>query len=1254
MNSRSALGILWVWMILVVGFNHETLGCVEEERKGLLEFKAYVQPYLNNPTLLQSWVDDDSRSHECCAWERVECNSTTNRVIQLSLNNMIDVYFNLNVSLFLPFHELQNLSLSGNSIMSFVENQGLELLGRLKKLEVLDLSSNFFNNSIFPSLGALKSLKNLFLCENAFSNPFSFEGLEPWGRMEKLEVLDLCRNGLDNSILPYLGALKSLKILSLNENAFTNPFPEELAGLENLQMLDLSWNKLEGLKTLARLEKLEVLDFGNNALDNSILPSLGSLKSLKKLSLRQNSFTNPFPYEELSGLENLQILDLSWNGLSSTLGLQDQGFKHLDRLKNLEVLDFSHNSFGRSIIPNLGALKSQSLKSLDLSGNNIEGTFTGQEFANLYNLQMLYLSENGFNGTPQIIPGIKRLRKLEVLDISNNKFSTTILQYIGLLLPNIKTLYLGGNDLSGPITDQDLSTLSELELLDLSDTTLSYDFLQNIGEMVSLKFLRMGNIKGLNGTQLSFKGLCKLNKLEELNFNSNNGFMSHLDSCLGNLTRLRLLDLSYNQFEGNIDPCIINGLTSLEYFDLSNNHFQGPFSFNSLANLSNLEVFQLQNNQLQVEPDLPALIPIFRQLKILHLSSFTLNNPPSPLPNFLHYQSDLRVVDLSHNNFNGSQFPTQMLENNARLEVLNIMNNSFMGVPVLPSHPCPNLIILVISHNRFHGQIPENIGVIFPNLQILSMSTNAFRGKIPSSIGNMRWLEVLDLSNNSLSGQIPEHIVTGCSRLHFLKLSNNNLHGQMLPTVFNLTRLMYLHLDGNHFTGNVPFSLSKSLSLKVLDASDNNIAGRLPGWLGNLSDLQVLIMANNHFKGPIPAEFCALGKLTFVDLSMNNLNGLIPSCFPKSLEYVHLQKNELEGPIREAFSNSTGLVTLDISDNMLNGSLPRWIGNLSSLGVLLLKGNRLEGNIPIQLCHLDKINIMDLSHNNLSGPIPSCLKNLTFQRLDGTTHRFNMDELDDPFYVSGPGITMSYSFYSSYVYKSSLREFTFSQNSGFFKTIMEQVEFTTKSRYDIYKGIVLELIFGLDLSCNQLVGNIPPEIGELHGIHALNLSHNHLSGSIPTTISNLKQLESLDLSFNNLVGTIPPQITELHSLSVFTVAYNNLSGKTPEQKEQFATFGKSSYEGNPLLCGEPLEKSCPGETREPSSARPTSNDQERGFDMDTFIMSFVASYITVLLGMAAVFYINPYWRRQWFHLIHVCITSCYYFVVDNLHKFSVF
>nr|DAD45037.1 TPA_asm: hypothetical protein HUJ06_003267 [Nelumbo nucifera] len=91
-------------------------------------------------------------------------------------------------------------------------------------------------------------------------------------------------------------------------------------------------------------------------------------------------------------------------------------------------------------------------------------------------------------GAPQIcflcMEGNKRLRKLEALDM--NYFNTTIFQYIGLLAPNIKTLYLSGNDLSGPITDQEVSTLSELEFLDFSFTSLSYDFLQNIGEMVSL------------------------------------------------------------------------------------------------------------------------------------------------------------------------------------------------------------------------------------------------------------------------------------------------------------------------------------------------------------------------------------------------------------------------------------------------------------------------------------------------------------------------------------------------------------------------------------------------------------------------------------------------------------------------------------------------------------------------------------------------------------------------------------------------
>ncbi|KAL7257994.1 hypothetical protein ACSBR1_004172 [Camellia fascicularis] len=58
--------------------------------------------------------------------------------------------------------------------------------------------------------------------------------------------------------------------------------------------------------------------------------------------------------------------------------------------------------------------------------------------------------------------------------------------------------------------------------------------------------------------------------------------------------------------------------------------------------------------------------------------------------------------------------------------------------------------------------------------------------------------------------------------------------------------------------------------------------------------------------------------------------------------------------------------------------------------------------------------------------------------------------------------------------------------------------------------------------------------------------------------------------------------------------------------------------------------------------------------MEVFYVCFLVSYIIVLLGIVAILFINPHWRQAWFHLVEVCMTSWYYFFLDNFMTFFFF
>ncbi|XP_022555005.1 receptor-like protein 15 isoform X2 [Brassica napus] len=153
-----------------------------------------------------------------------------------------------------------------------------------------------------------------------------------------------------------------------------------------------------------------------------------------------------------------------------------------------------------------------------------------------------------------------------------------------------------------------------------------------------------------------------------------------------------------------------------------------------------------------------------------------------------------------------------------------------------------------------------------------------------------------------------------------------------------------------------------------------------------------------------------------------------------------------------------------------------------------------------------------------------------------------------------------------------------------------KIEFATKHRYDAYMGANLQNFSGLELSENELSGEIPVKLGGLLKLHVLNLSYNYLSGVIPRSFS----------------GVIP-------------------------QGRQFNTFDMQSYLGNPLLCGQPTNISCNGKEQDNNGVK----YDESTIDMVSFYWSCTAAYVTLLFGILASLSFESSWRRAWF----LCVVT---------------
>ncbi|KAL3729718.1 hypothetical protein ACJRO7_026815 [Eucalyptus globulus] len=105
----------------------------------------------------------------------------------------------------------------------------------------------------------------------------------------------------------------------------------------------------------------------------------------------------------------------------------------------------------------------------------------------------------------------------------------------------------------------------------------------------------------------------------------------------------------------------------------------------------------------------------------------------------------------------------------------------------------------------------------------------------------------------------------------------------------------------------------------------------------------------------------------------------------------------------------------------------------------------------------------------------------------------------------------------------------------------------------------------LRLNNNSFSGQIPSNLSYCSNLLLLNLGFNMLKGNLPIELGSLSKLQVLILQVNSLMGNIPPSIGNLSSLQKFGISWNNFGGTIPKTLGQLRNLKGFSLTGNKFV-----------------------------------------------------------------------------------------
>jgi len=351
-----------------------------------------------------------------------------------------------------------------------------------------------------------------------------------------------------------------------------------------------------------------------------------------------------------------------------------------------------------------------------------------------------------------------------------------------------------------------------------------------------------------------------------------------------------------------------------------------------------------------------------------------------------------------------------------------------------------------------------------------------------------------NISSNSMSNNSSEHMYVS-----EINLPNNGIIGTIPRELFWYADALISQKVGGS-SSNIGSSIyshnSNNATADSSNASDND---------KHRNDRETT-MKNQVADITIDAAVLGHG-LSKLNLQSNQLQYYLPSywgegALSRSLQHLDLSDNLIEGYFpqddhnnndhkKDFFKQLPNLRHLNLGNNRLKGTIPATLGLLMSssnqdemsgagsggyLEVLLLNNNLLRGGIPTELGGL----YGSSSSSNWEGVLVE---------LDNESAWEGEEKQWDGAATAYEGLE-EYKTFESQTSSSSIQQ--------------------------------------IDLSKNELSGNIPTELGQLYAsLEYLALNGNELTGTLPgTTLSRLVGLTHLDLSHNQFSGNIPFHVND--------------------------------------------------------------------------------------------------------------------------------